>query len=82
MVMQVVLVGHSMAGFALAQIMERFSHKISFAVFIAAVLSSSGVPLTNDTPLYAIVRLTLTNSLEFSNKSIFGVNHLFNSCLL
>ena len=54
-----------MAGFALAQLMERFSHKISFAVFIAAVLSGSGVSLNDDTPLYAIVRLTLSNSLKF-----------------
>ncbi|KAG0568754.1 hypothetical protein M758_6G043300 [Ceratodon purpureus] len=66
---KVVLVGHSMAGFALAQIMERFSHKISFAVFIAAVLSSSGVPLTNDTPLYAIMTSedAPRSQLQFNN---------------
>lgn len=52
---KVVLVGHSMAGFALAQLMERFPDKISLAVFVAAVLSASGVPLLADTGLYQIM---------------------------
>lgn len=52
------LVGHSMAGFALAQIMERFPHKINLAVFMSAVLSGSGLSLNDDAPLFGIVRFS------------------------
>lgn len=66
---KVVLVGHSMAGFALAQIMEKFPHKISLAVFISAVLSGSGVSLNDDTPLFGIMtsqEAPSTHAIQFN----------------
>lgn len=59
---KVVLVGHSIAGFALAQLMERFPDKISLSVFVTALFSASGVPLVADTGLYQILLKDTTPS--------------------
>jgi pimeloyl-ACP methyl ester carboxylesterase len=66
-VLQVVLVGHSMGGFANLMLMERFSHKIDFAVFVSAVLAPSGVPFHQDLPLLKLVRSRLSLVASFSN---------------
>ena len=54
--LQVVLVGHSMGGLSTLLAMERHSHKIGLAIFVAAVVTPSGKALA-DTPLHAMVRV-------------------------
>lgn len=50
-----------MGGFANLMLMERFSHKIDFAVFVSAVLAPSGVSLHQDLPLEKLVRRETLN---------------------
>jgi alpha-beta hydrolase superfamily lysophospholipase len=57
----VVLVAHSMGGLSLSLAMERYSHKIGLAIFVAAVVNASGKGLS-DGPLYDMVRVLIPRS--------------------
>ena len=45
MMMQVVLVAHSMGGLTALQLMESFSSKIGLTIFVSAVLTASETPV-------------------------------------
>lgn len=52
-----------MGGFANLMLMERFSHKIDFAVFVSALLTPSGTAYLHDTPLLKLVHTGITPSI-------------------
>ncbi|XP_043711678.1 methylesterase 3-like isoform X2 [Telopea speciosissima] len=57
---KVTLVGHSLAGYNLAHAMDRFPHKISIAVFVAAHMPDCTHP-----PSYVMDKLNKTITAEF-----------------
>jgi len=69
-VLQIVLVGHSMAGFSVLDAMERFHHILKAVVYISAVLLPSGKSFANSPSFCEMVCLlhpaSLSLSLSFS----------------
>lgn len=59
---QVVLVGHSLGGFANLMLAERFPDKIDLAVFVTAIATPSGVSLTQATTLFKLVSTMSSSS--------------------
>lgn len=82
--LQVVLVGHSMAGLANVMLMERFPHKIDLAVFVAALVVPSGIAFSHAMPLRGRVMHASSHSPTASNspKQLSIMNALWKFCVL
>jgi len=71
--MQVVLIGHSLAGLSCMLLMEQFPHKIGLVIHVAAVLAPNGVPL-NESAVADLVLLQVYMIDSFFSQ--FNANHL------
>ncbi|KAG0602080.1 hypothetical protein M758_11G158700 [Ceratodon purpureus] len=59
---KVVLIGHSLGGLSCLQFMETFSQKIGLVIFLSAVLTPSGSPMSDSGPLTDLLFKDTPNS--------------------